>query len=74
MARKPIEKTASELQNMNLLAPTPQHRNFVIPGCSVVVADNKEEGMPIEDFVGIVFAIAGANPGAKVHFHIEMLP
>jgi hypothetical protein len=54
--------------------PIPQHRNFVIPNCTVRVHSHEEDGIPIEECVGIVFAIAGANPGAKVHFQVEVLP
>jgi hypothetical protein len=51
----------------------PQHRNLAIPGCSVVVSTNREEGISIEECLGIVFGIAGSNPGARVQFHIEVI-
>ncbi len=49
----------------------PAQRNFVIPGCAVVI--HCEDGnKSIEDLLGIVFQMAGSNPGATVDFWIKV--
>ncbi len=53
--------------------PTPQQRNFVIPGCSVTIDCDDDEGMPVEQLLAIVFNLAAANPGARVDFGIKVL-
>lgn len=47
-------------------------RNFVIPGCSVVVHCENEDGMPVQDLLSIVFGLASSNPDAKVDFWIKV--
>ena len=45
-------------------------RNFVIPGCSVVIRADSE--MTTEEFFTIALNLAGSNPGAKLDFWIEL--
>jgi hypothetical protein len=47
-------------------------RNFVIPGCSVIVQSDQEEGIPVDRLLSIVFGLATANPNATVDFWIKV--
>jgi hypothetical protein len=49
-------------------------RNFQIPGCTVLIHNRESEPIDINQLLGIVFGLAGANPDALVKFHIELIP
>lgn len=50
-----------------------QRRDFVVPGCFTTIQSD-EQPLAVEQLLGIVFSLAGSNPGASVEFWIKVTP
>lgn len=47
-------------------------RDFVIPGCEVVIQSNGET-LPIGDLLALAFSVSNSNPDAKIEFWLKIV-
>ena len=62
----------SESRQETAIAQPSGERNFVIPGCAVTIVNQEDDGVAIEQLLGIVFSLSASNPKAKVDFWIKV--